>query len=106
MSRFASFLNSVKNFFYSLKDKVCEGYRWLGNDGIINLESSALIVIILMLFFPIIWSAILTLIIMIGKCAFDKSKGKDGEKHDLICAIIGVLFGVILGSAQAIVFLI
>lgn len=106
MSKFASFLNSVKNFFYSLKDKVCEGYRWLGNDGIINLESSALIVIILMLFFPIIWASILTLIIIISKCTFDKSRGREGEKHDLICAIIGVLFGIILGSAHAIVVLI
>ena len=105
MAKFTSFLNSVKNFLCGLKDKVYEGYKWLGNDGIINLESSALIVIILMLFFPIFWSAIFTFIIMVSKCALDKSKGREDEKHDLVCAVIGILFGVILGSAQAVVFL-
>ena len=106
MSKFKIFLDKVKTFFKNVKTKMKDGYKWLGNDGIINMESSALLMIVLMLFFPIFWSAIITFLIVIGKCVLDKSRGHENEKHDLICAIIGILFGVILGSAYAVIALI
>lgn len=100
MSKFSDFLNGVKNFFIKIKTKLNKGYKWLGTDGIINMETSALLVMVFMVFFPIFWSAALTFLIIIGKCVLDKSRGRKNEKHDLVCAIIGILFGVILGTVN------
>lgn len=105
MSKFTNFLNSVKKFFCGVKNKLTEGYNWLGTDGIINMETSALLMIIFMLFFPVFWAAILTFILVIGKCTLDKSRGSEKEKHDFLCAIIGILFGVILGTVHAVIIL-
>lgn len=76
-----------------------EGYEWIGIDGLINMETSALVVMFLLLFFPALWSAILTLIIVAGKCFVDKNRGRENEKHDFICCIIGIGIGVIFGIA-------
>ena len=103
MSKFTNFLNSVKNFFINIKESVRKGYDWLGADGIINMETSALLMIVFMLFFPIFWASILTFILVVGKCTFDKSKGRENEKHDFICAIVGILIGIIIGIAHAII---
>ena len=105
MSKFKNFLNSIKSFFSGVKDKLIKGYNWLGTDGIINMETSALLMIAFMMFLPIFWSAILTFIIVVGKCALDKSRGRENEKHDLICSVIGILFGVIMGTVNAVVVL-
>ena len=103
MSKFAIFWDKVKKFFKDTYDKMIDGYNWLGTDGIINMETSALLMIILMMFFPIFWSAIITFLIVMGKCIFDKSRGSKNEKHDFICATIGILFGVILGTVHVVV---
>ena len=105
MSKFKNFLNSIKSFFNGVKDKLIKGYNWLGADGIINMETSALSMIAFMTLLPIFWSAILTFIIVVGKCALDKSRGRENEKHDLICSVVGILFGVILGTVHAVVVL-
>ena len=105
MSKFKNFLNSIKSFFNGVKDKLIKGYNWLGADGIINMETSALLMIAFMTLLPIFWSAILTFIIVVGKCALDKSRGRENEKHDLICSVVGILFEVILGTVHAVVVL-
>ena len=105
MSKFKNFLNSIKSFFNGVKDKLIKGYNWLGADGIINMETSALLMIAFMTLLPIFWSAILKFIIVVGKCALDKSRGRENEKHDLICSVVGILFGVILGTVHAVVVL-
>lgn len=105
MSKFTNFLNGVKSFFNGVKDKLTKGYNWLGTDGIINMETSALLMLVFMVFFPIFWSAILTFIIVVGKCTLDKSRGRENEKHDLICSVVGILFGVIMGTVHAVVVL-
>ena len=105
MSKFKNFLNSIKSFFNGVKDKLIKGYNWLGADGIINMETSALLMIAFMTLLPIFWSAILTFIIVVGKCALDKSRGRENEKHDLICSVVGILFGVIIGTVHAVVVL-
>ena len=48
MSKFTNFLDSVKTFFGNVKNKLVKGYEWLGIDGVVNMETSALLV---MLFF-------------------------------------------------------
>jgi heme/copper-type cytochrome/quinol oxidase subunit 2 len=106
MSKFTDFLNGVKNFFTKVTDNLKKGYEWLGTDGIINMETSALLMMIFMVFFPIFWSAIITFIIVIGKCTLDKTRNRENEMHDFICAIIGILVGVILGTIHLVVHLI
>ena len=100
MSKFTKFLEDVKTFFVNVKNKLTKGYKWLCIDGIINMETSALLVMLFMVFFPVFWSSILTFLIVIGKCMFDKSRGRENEKHDFICCIVGILLGVILGTAH------
>lgn len=100
MSKFSNFLNSIKSFFVKVKDTMAKGYDWLGTDGLLNMETSALLVMLFMLFFPVFWAALLTFIVVIGKCALDKSRGRENEKHDFICAIVGILVGIILGTVQ------
>lgn len=100
MGKFSDFLGGVKNIYNNVKVKMNNGYKWLGTDGIINMETSALLVMLFMVFFPIFWSAAFTFLIVIGKCALDKSRGAENEKHDLICAVVGILIGVILGTVN------
>lgn len=103
MSKFKNFMEKVFNFFINLKNKTEKGYKWLGSDGIINMETSVLLMIVFTLFFPILWSAFLTFIIVLGKCAFDKTKNRKNEKHDLICAIVGIIIGIILATVNSFV---
>jgi hypothetical protein len=56
-----------------------------------------------MVFFPALWSSVITFIIVMAKCSFDKSRGRKGELHDFICAIIGILVGVILAYMTGVV---
>lgn len=102
MSNFTNFFSRVETIFAKAKEKLIRGYKWLGVDGIVNMESSALLVILFMVFFPVFWASIFTFLIVIGKCTFDKSRGRENEKHDFICCIIGILMGVILGTVQMI----
>ena len=106
MDNFSIFFDRVKNLYNKIKIKMNNGYKWLGTDGIINMETSALLAMLFMIFFPIFWSASFTFLIVIGKCALDKSRGVENEKHDLICAVVGILIGVILGTVNCAVALI
>lgn len=101
MGKFKNFMGKISNFFALLKNKTEKGYKWLGTDGIINMETSALLMIVFTLFFPILWSAFLTFLIVLGKCALDKTKERNDEKHDLICAVIGIIIGIILATVNS-----
>lgn len=117
MSVFAKikgFIDGVKNVFGkirtwfkenkvidAIKRKMKEGYAWMGTDGIINAETSALLFLVLILFFPLVWAIVASVVIVLGKCAMDKKRGSTKEKHDLICCLIGVAFGVILAIGHA-----
>lgn len=106
MGKLNVFLNGVKSFFVKLKDKTNRGYKWIGTDGIINMETSALLMMLFMLFFPVWASAVLTFVLVVGKCALDKSRGHENETHDFICAVIGILLGVIMATAHFVITLI
>lgn len=90
--------NKVVN---AIKAKMKEGYEWMGSDGIINMETSALLFLVLILFLPLMWAVIASFLIVAGKCAMDKKRGSSKEKHDLICCVIGIAFGVILAIGHA-----
>lgn len=88
------FFDKIWDFIVDL-DK--NGRKWIGMDGLLNMESAALITLVLLCFLPILWSMVFGLIIVVAKCLFDKSKGSTDEAHDCICATIGVIVGAILG---------
>jgi hypothetical protein len=90
-------MSKFKNFLVSLKDHTIKGYKWLGVDGIINLETSALLVIIFNLIFSQPLPIFFTTIIMLIKSIIDKKNGHIDETHDFICACIGIVLGFIIG---------
>lgn len=105
----AGILQNIKNIFAKihdffknnriisfLREKYKEGKEWIGIDGLINLESSALLMIFLTLFISPVWAALITLILTALKCCMDAMNGSSNEKHDFICCIMGILFGIIL----------
>lgn len=93
-----------KNLFHNLIEKIekaiiefdKKGRKWIGVDGVLNMETSALLTIFLMIFFKPLLSVIISFILVCAKCFFDKSRGSVNEKHDLLCAAIGVVFGCLL----------
>lgn len=85
------------NFFEFIKTRTQQGYKWIGVDGLLNMETSALLTILFALFIPKFYACLVTLFIMTLKSFFDKSKGRINEKHDLICSCIGIIVGFILG---------
>ena len=97
----SKFVNWLKNACSKLKAANKRGLEWLGVDGILNMETSALLTIFFMIFFPVCWSMMFSAIVVLGKCLLDKSRGHKNEMHDFICALIGVLVGAILGPAHA-----
>jgi hypothetical protein len=89
-----NFFDKIFDFILDLDKK---GRKWIGIDGLLNMESSALVTLVLICFLPILWSMVFSLIIFVSKCLFDKSKGHEDEAHDCICATIGVIVGAIIG---------
>lgn len=102
LEKFSSF---CKNALNRIKETNIRGMQWVGLDGLANMETSALLVIFLMLFCPVIWSMAISIILVVGKSLLDTKKGSSDEKHDLICCIVGVLLGAILGTVHAAVVL-
>jgi len=77
------------------------GLKWVGMDGLVNMESSALLVIFLMIFLKWYFAVPITFIVVLSKSLFDKRGGSDKEFHDIICATIGIIIGVLLVMAMA-----
>lgn len=75
------------------------GRKWIGYDGLLNMETFALVAILFMIFMPIFVSAGVTFLLALVKCYCDRKQGHANEKHDLICAGIGIIFWCILGFA-------
>lgn len=75
------------------------GIKWIGLNGLANMETSALLTIFFMLFFSAITSMGISVLVVTAKCFSDKSGGSNHEFHDFICSIIGVIFGALLGFA-------
>ena len=93
--------NAIKKLVEKLNVKVNEldaaGRKWIGYDGLLNMETFALITLFFTIFLPSLISAGCAFVIAAFKCICDKKKGRTNEKHDFICAGIGIIFGCILG---------
>lgn len=90
----------LKNLIEKTKQKIIEfdkqGRKWIGIDGLLNMETSALLTIFLMIFLKPLLSVIVSFILVFAKCCFDKSRGSSHEKHDLLCSAIGVVVGCLI----------
>ena len=94
------FFKKVFNYVNNLINKLDEaGKKWIGFDGLLNMESFALITIVFMVFAPTVLSVCISLLFALAKCYYDKKSSHTKEYHDLICAAIGIIFGCIIGIA-------
>ena len=72
--------------------------NWIRIDGLLHILFSTLILLFFDSFLPIWVANIITILIGIGKEIYDKvSKKGYAEWHDVICDIIGVGIGNIIG---------
>lgn len=95
--------DKIYQFFKKMFNRAAErnkrGLEWVGTDGFLNMESSALLTIFLMIFFSPLASMAFSFVIVLLKCLIDDKRGSKDEKHDFICCAIGVIAGVILGAS-------
>lgn len=72
--------------------------EWVRVDGLLHIETSALLVMFLAGFLPVPGAAMLTLFVGIGKEFYDlfRHDGNPGWDHDLLCDLIGIALGVVL----------
>lgn len=70
-------------------------WNWIRRDGLLHIESCALVAVIFGLFLPWWAAGIIALAAGIGKELWDTKHGV-ANWHDVICDIIGVLVGTLL----------
>ena len=86
----------LKNLIEFVKEGYFRGKKWIGYDGLLNMESSALMLIILIIFLEYHWAIIVTSFVAGLKCFIDYKNGHENEKHDLICSAIGIVVGFMI----------
>lgn len=91
-----NFKEWIISLFGKLKETFLNGKKWIGYDGLLNLESSALMVIVFFVFFHYSLAVLFAVIVAGTKCYVDYKNGHQNEKHDLICSSIGIILGFIL----------
>lgn len=70
---------------------------WIRTDGLLHIETSALLVIAIATVLSLWLSCIITLILGIGKELLYDKKGKGvASWHDVTCDIIGLALGVLI----------
>jgi hypothetical protein len=89
--------NFLKDRCKNFSSLAQNGWKWMGVDGLLNLETAALTTIILKMILPLNWAMIFAAIIGIAKSTLDKSNGHENETHDLICIFIGIVLGAVIG---------
>ena len=69
---------------------------WIRTDGLLHLETSAILCVVFTAFLPWWGASAATLAIGVGKELWDKEHGGVATWHDVICDIIGILLGLAL----------
>lgn len=87
------------NALEKVKESYSRGKKWIGYDGLLNMETFALILMILMVFLQIKCAIIITSLLALFKTYVDVKNGHKNEKHDLICSSLGIIFGGIIAIA-------
>jgi hypothetical protein len=81
---------------YAIKDGYSRGKKWIGYDGLLNMESSALLLMVFIIFLKFYWAIIAASLVTGFKCYVDHVNGHKNEKHDLICSAFGIIIGFII----------
>ena len=69
---------------------------WVRRDGLLHIESCALLVIVLSLGLPVWAASVLGLLVGIGKEVWDRYHGGVPSWHDVFCDCIGVALGALV----------
>lgn len=77
---------------------------WVRRDGLLHIESCALLVIVLSLGLPVWAASVLGLLVGIGKEVWDGCHGGVPSWHDVFCDCIGVAFGALVGWLSIVMF--
>ena len=70
-------------------------FEWIRRDGLLHIETCALIVVVTGLFLPWWIAGVVSLVAGIGKELWDIKHGV-ANWHDVICDLIGVLLGSLI----------
>lgn len=70
-------------------------WEWIKRDGLLHIETCALIVVLIGIFTPWWIAGAISLVIGIGKELWDIKHGV-ANWHDVICDLIGVLIGSLI----------
>lgn len=71
-------------------------WTWVRRDGLLHIETCALVAVVCGLFLPWWLGAFAALAAGIGKEIMDKYSGGVASWHDVICDLIGVAVGTII----------
>lgn len=69
---------------------------WFCRDGLLHMETCALIVIVSGLFIPWWWAGVIGIFAGIGKELWDKHHDGVASWHDVFCDLCGVVAGAII----------
>lgn len=70
-------------------------WQWIRRDGLLHIETCALIAVIVGLFLPWWLAGVCSLAIGVVKELWDTKHGV-ANWHDIICDVIGVIIGIII----------
>lgn len=70
--------------------------NWIRRDGLLHIETSALLTIALALLLPLWIAVVISAIFGIGKELWDKYHDGVPSWHDVFCDIAGIVIGVII----------
>jgi len=71
-------------------------FKWIRQDGLLHIETSALLVVAISVLLPVWLSIVISFIFGIGKELWDKYHGGVPSWHDVICDIIGLAVGALI----------
>lgn len=69
---------------------------WIKSDGLLHIETSAILCVALTAFMPWWGASAATLAIGVGKELWDKYHDGAATWHDIICDVLGILLGLAL----------
>lgn len=69
---------------------------WIKRDGLLHIETSALLVIAIGILLPLWLSLIISFIFGLGKELYDRYHGGVCSWHDIICDAIGLAVGGVI----------
>ena len=71
-------------------------FKWIRQDGLLHIETSALLVVAISVLLPVWLSIVISFIFGIGKELWDKYHDGVPSWHDVICDIIGLAVGTLI----------